>query len=312
MLRPAGILCFALRIVAGGVLLGSARPVCAFFDDLAPSPQARALGEAMTARAGDPWAFYYNPGALPWIAGPTLELATLRPNGLGFERLTAAAFAAPLPYHAGCVSLGWRSFGVEYKGASLETENTLSLAHGIRLLHGPAVSVSLGWTLDLYEAEFARSAGPSGDGSDGVDPGSAWSAGLGVGGLVSVRDRARVGVFSGNVNEPTIGVDNEPIARTVSAGIECAVLPRLDAALDLRGRGGQDLRVCGGLQITAVEALELRAGFETAPERFTAGFGVRLPVLSLDYGFSTGGDLLDVSHHVGLGLRFGADAAATP
>jgi hypothetical protein len=294
------------------VLQGSARPAGAFFDDLAPSPQARALGEAMTARAGDPWAFYYNPAALPWIVGPSVEFASVHPNGFGFERLTAAVFAAPLPRHLGCVSVGWRNFGVDYKGVSLETENTLSLAHGIRVLRRSQASVSVGWTLDLYDAEFAKSAGASGDGSDGVDPGSAWSAGLGVGGLVTLCDRARLGVFSRNLNQPTIGVDHEPIFRQVSAGVACAVLPHLDAAFDVRGRGGEDLRVCGGLQFDVVEMLQFRTGFETSPERFTAGFGVRLPVLFLDYGFSSGSDLLDGSHHFGLGLRFGPAAPATP
>jgi hypothetical protein len=75
-------------------------------------------------------------------------------------------------------------------------------------------------------------------------------------------------------------------------------------ALDIRSTLGQDFRFCGGLEFEVLEGLDLRAGMETEPNRVTGGFGVRVPLLTLDYGFSTGGGVLDGSHHFGVSLRW--------
>ena len=67
------------------VLAGT--PAHALFDDLAISPRARALGEALTTTAGDAWAFYYNPAMLPMVKTPVAELSTVQPNGQSFTTL---------------------------------------------------------------------------------------------------------------------------------------------------------------------------------------------------------------------------------
>jgi hypothetical protein len=294
----------ALAMVAAVFL--AATPAAALFEDLPLSPRARALGEATTVTLDDPWAFYYNPAMLVQLSEPRLGMATVRPNGLDFNRLTGAAIAVPLRSHQGTLAFGWRRYGVESGGVDLATENTLSVAHGFRLFGDASTSASLGWTLNLYRAEFAPSVGsdPSTPGTGSIDPGDAWAFGIDVGALVTVYDRTRVGFFTRNLNSPTIGEDEEELRQLVGVGIAYEPYPGVTTAVDLRNSLGEDVRFCGGMEFELVPGLDLRAGVETGPNKITGGVGVHLPYVILDYGFSTGGGVLDSSHHFGVGLSW--------
>jgi hypothetical protein len=297
----------ALTVVATVALVATTViPAAALFEDLALSPRARALGEATTVTLDDPWAFHYNPAMLVRLAEPQLGMATVRPNGLGFNRLTGAALAAPLRGRTGTLAVGWRRYGVEYGGVDLATENTLSVAHAFRLFGDASTSASLGWTLHMYHAEFAPSIGPSASapGTGSIDPGGAWTFGIDVGALVTVYDRTRVGFFTRNLNSPTIGEDEEELRQLVAVGIAYEPYPGVTTAVDLRNSLGEDARFSGGMEFEVVPGLDLRAGLETGPNKITGGAGLHLPYLSLDYGFSTGGGVLDASHHFGVGLSW--------
>lgn len=298
--------------VLAGTLALYGGPASALFEDLAPSPRARALGQAMIATVDDAWSFYYNPAMLPRLDVMSASGATVRPNGLDFNRLTNVALASPLPGRSGGLAVAWRRYGVESQGVDLATENTLSVAHGFMLFSDASTSASVGWTLNLYNAEFAPSVGSAGDGSNGVDPGNAWTAGIDIGALVTVYERTRVGFFTRNLNSPTIGDDEEELARQVGVGMAYEPYPGVTSAFDVRGTLGQDFRFCGGVEFGVLEALDLRVGLETEPNRLTGGFGVRLPVVMLDYGFSTGGGVLDASHHFGVSLRWDRNLVPQP
>jgi hypothetical protein len=295
-----------------GIVALHAVPAWALFEDLALSPRARAMGEATSATIDDAWAFYYNPAMLTRIGVPKAGFTTVEPNGAGFNRLSSAAIATPLHGRAGSIAVGWRRYGVEFGGVDLSTENTLSVAQGFKLFGDQSTSASFGWALNLYHAEFAPSVGAAGDGSNGIDPGSAWTVGLDLGGLVTVYDRTRVGFFTRNLNSPTIGDDEEELQQMVGAGIAYEPLPGITSALDVRTILGDDFRFCGGLEFAVFPQLDLRAGIETQPNKLSGGFGIHLPVLTLDYGFSTGGGVLDTSHHFGLELRWDRGSNSQP
>jgi hypothetical protein len=280
------------------------RPARALFDDIPPSPRARALGQAMIANGGDAWSLHYNPALLPALAHAQASVATVDPSGLGFHRMTTLAIATPLPGKRGALAIGWRRYGVENGDVSLATENTISVAHGFTLFRDASTSASVGWGLDLYNAEFASSIGAAGDGTNGVNPGNAWSAGVNLGAVVNVYERTRVGFFTRNLNSATIGDDKEELQRSVGVGLAYEPYIGVRTAFDIRSILGQDFRICGGLEFEVLEGLDLRAGIETEPNRVTGGFGVHVPLVTLDYGFSTGGGVLDGSHHFGVSLRW--------
>ncbi len=292
---------FAIVVLAGGL---AATPAHALFEDLALSPRARAMGEATVATTNDAWAFYYNPAMLPLVPVAQAELTTVTPNGLSFNRLSSAGLAAPLPGRGGALAVGWRRYAVEFEEVDLTSENTLSVAHGFRLFADASTAAYLGWTLNFYNATFSRTIGLSGDGTDGVEPGSAWAVGLDVGAVVKVYDRTRLGFFTRNLNSPTIGDDSEELSRQVGVGLAYEPYPGVISAFDMRTTLGDRFRFCGGLEFNVVAPLDLRVGVETEPNKLSGGFGIHLPVLTLDYGFSTGGGVLDASHHFGVALRW--------
>lgn len=296
----------ALVVVAIGL---AATPASALFEDLALSPRARAMGEATVATTNDAWAFYYNPAMLPLVPLAQAELTTVAPNGLDFNRLSSAGISAPLPGRGGALAVGWRRYAVEYDDVDLASENTLSVAHGFRIFSDASTGAYLGWTLNFFNAEFSRTIGLAGDGTDGVEPGSAWTVGLDVGALVKIYERTRLGFFTRNLNNPTIGDDSEELTRQVTVGLAYEPYPGVISAFDMRTALGDQFRFCGGLEFNIVPALDLRVGVETEPNKVTGGFGVHLPILTLDYGFSTGGGVLDASHHFGLALRWEKPAA---
>ena len=162
----------------------------------------------------------------------------------------------------------------------------------------------MGWGLDFYNAEFGTSIGAAGDGSNGVNPGNAWTVGVNLGAVVSVYERTRVGFFTRNVNSATLGDDAEELQRSVGFGLAYEPYIGVRTAFDIRSILGQDFRVHGGLEFEVLEGFDLRAGLETQPNRVTGGFGVKVPFVTLDYGFSTGGGVLDGSHHFGVSLRW--------
>jgi len=294
---------WVIAIVCAAALVAP-KPGWALFDDIPPSPRARALGQAMIANGGDAWSLHYNPALLPALEHAQAGGATVDPSGLGFHRLTTLAIASPLPGKRGALAIGWRRYAVESGDVSLSTENTISVAHGFTLFRDASTSASVGWGLDLYNAEFAGSIGAAGDGTNGVNPGNAWSAGVNLGAVVSLYDRTRVGFFTRNLNSATLGDDEEELPRAVGFGIAYEPYIGVRTAFDIRSILGQDFRFCGGLEFEVLNGLDLRAGLETEPNRVTGGFGVHVPLVTLDYGFSTGGGVLDGSHHFGVNLRW--------
>ncbi len=286
------------------------RPGWALFDDLAPSARARGLGLAMTSFADDAWAAYYNPAMLTRLTFFEAGVATAQPNGAGFNRLTTMAVASPLQ-RIGGLAFGWRNYAVEHGDTDLLSENTLSFSHGFKLFGDASTSAAFGWTLNLFHADFAPTVG-SGDGTDGLVPGSAWAAGLDIAAVVTVFERTYVGFLARNLNAPTIGDDAEELRRQVNLGISYRPYPGVTTAFDVTNGLGEEFRILGGLEFEIVPQLQLRFGLETEPSKVSGGLSVHLPKVSFDYGFGTGGGVLDGTHQFAVRTRLDLFGEATP
>jgi hypothetical protein len=278
----------------------------AAFDDLSVSPRSRAMGGAVVAVDGDAWSFYNNPALIPFLDASHVAAATTQPNGADFNRLSTVGGSLRLSDTWGGMAVGLRHYGVDYRDTDLLGEYTLSLSHGFRVFKDASSGAAFGWTLNLYNLDFAPSVGLSGTGADGVDPGNAWTVGLDLGGVVEIYERTKVGFSVKNLNNPTIGEDQEELTQVMAVGAAYQPYEDVVTAFDIRGRVGGEFRFHGGAEFTLLEVLALRAGLETDPNKVTGGFGVLLRDFSFDYGFSTGGGVLESTHHFGLSYRFGA------
>ncbi len=289
----------AVATVLGLVLGTGIGTSQAAFEGQTLSPRARAMGEASVAVSGDVWSFTQNPALLAQIDEVELGSSTVEPNGVDAFRLNGWAAVIPLPGNGGGISVGFRHWSVDFKNANLTREQTLTFAHGFSLYEDATSTAQIGWALNFYNLDFGRSVG-------GETPGSAWTWGLDVGASVKLYDRTRAGFYTRNLNNPTIGEDQEELRQLVAAGLSYEPFDGVITAFDIRSELGQEFRFHGGAEWAITEVFQLRAGIETDPAKLTGGFGVRLPqLLSLDYGFSTGGGTLDESHQFGLTVRFG-------
>jgi hypothetical protein len=271
----------------------------AAFQGLTLSPRARAMGEASVAVPGDAWSFSLNPALLATVKDLEFTSSTAEPNGVDAFRLTGFGAAIPLPGDRGGIAVGFRHWSVDFKDVNLAREQTLTFAHGFSLYEDATSAAQIGWALNFYNLDFGTSVG-------GENPGSAWTWGLDLGASVKLYDRTRAGFYTRNLNNPTIGEDQEELRQLVAAGLSYEPYEGVITAFDIRSELGEEFRFHGGTEWAITEVLRLRMGIETDPAKLTGGFGVRLPnLLSLDYGFSSGGGTLDESHQFGLTLRFG-------
>lgn len=285
--RVLAILLIALSAVAPGLARAA-------FQDIEVSPRLRALGEAGTAVALDAYAPLHNPALLAWSDDVSGAVSYLEPFSLPFSSQSAIAGSMPLPGGAGGLGFGIRKFGVRYMDVDMTDEMTLSIAHGFKLMHDAQSELAFGWSVSFYSLGYGRSV-------TGLDPGKATSLGLGLGAVATVRERTRVGFSIENANNPSIGDrDHEDLNRHVRGGLAYSPYPGVTTVLDMNAQLGSEIEYRGGIEFEAAKILWLRTGLATAPNKFTAGFGLNVHGIHLDYGYSSGGGVLDDTHHIGL------------
>ncbi len=280
-----------LGLLALSLLVG-AGPARAAFEDVEVSPRTRAMGGAAVAMAPDAYSVYHNAAALSWITDSQVAGSYVRPFGYDYSSQSVISGAASIGRWGG-VGVAWRRFGVDYKGEDLTTENTVSLAHGFRLLKDLQSEVSVGWGVNFYSLSYGA--------AETIDPGSANTVGVDVSAQAVVHERTRVGFYALNINNPSIGdVDHEDLIRRVGAGVSYAPYTGVTTLLDISNELGEAVQFRGGTEFQVADFLWLRAGLRTEPNIFTAGVGISRYGLSVDYGFSTGGGTLDPTHQFGV------------
>lgn len=270
------------------------QPARAAFEEIEESPRARALGSTWAALSADPYAVFHNPASLAWAGRASGSASYLRPFGYDFSSQATLAGSAALPHKWGGLGFGIRRFGVDFQDKNLARELTVAIAHGFHLLSDVQSQVATGWALNVYSLEF----GPS---VTGIDPGSATSVGLNVGAVAVVRERTRVGFQAQNINNPNIGKrDKEELRRRVMVGFSYSPYPGVETVLGIANELGENVQYRGGAEFQVADFLWLRTGMRSEPNVFSAGLGLMHAGLTLDYGFSTGGGVLDETHHIGI------------
>jgi hypothetical protein len=284
-----------------GITLLAAWPASAAFDNLMVSPRARAMGDAGVAVADPSFAMALNPAGLGRLErSGSVAVSFVQPYGLDFHRLYYAGAAVRMPNDAGTLGVGFRQYGVEYENVDLQSEQTLSLGYGLALYEDVHSRISFGAGLNVFRLEFGETVG-------GLDPGDDTTLGFDVGLLATVHDRTHIGVRVHNVNAPKIGLDSEELPRRLHAGVAYEPYTGVVTIFELENEHGEKVQWRGGFELEVIEAFVLRAGLMTQPNKLTAGFGYTFQHATLNYGFSTGGGVLDSSHQFGLSWAWGGE-----
>lgn len=278
-------------------------PALAAFENVMVSPRARAMGEAGVAVPDAAYGGYLNPAGLaenPAGAG-SVGISYVQPFGLDFNTLYFLGASQSLPGRAGVIGFGMRQFKVDYQDVDLLKESTFTFSHGLYLYQDLHSSVAVGYGVNVYRLEFAETIG-------GFDPGSGTAAGVDLALLAVVHDRTRIGVLVHNLNAPKIGRDQEEVPQRLHMGASYEPYSGVITTFEAQVMQGEATQWRGGIELEVVGGFHLRAGIMTEPSKLGAGFGYAFRGLSLDYGFATGGGVLDSSHQFGLRATWGGEA----
>lgn len=226
--------------------------------DLYGSARADALGNGTTALPRDV-GMHANPAARATLSTPTALFYARQSFGLSALRYGASHVAVPFGW--GTLSSGLSTFSFDdYR----EVHASVGYAYALPL--GTARRVRVGTTLRYYRTSI-----------DGY--GNAWTVGVNLGVGVSILRSLHLGAHATNVNGAVLA-DGAPIPRTLAIGLYYDALDSVQVMVDLFKDVRFPTSLRGGLEVTPVAPLSLRAGVTTKPVRFTGGAGVRLGPLS--------------------------------
>jgi hypothetical protein len=243
--------------------------------------RALALGRAATALEGDAWG-HYNPAS--WATLPGRAGAAFASQAFGLAELRVGALAVAEPTRFGTIAGTARTYGFsDFR----ETSVGLGFARSIpvsatRAVHG-------GLHLRYYAVSIP-------------EYGSAGTLGLSLGALMEVVPGLQFGFLAQNVNRPGFS-DLDPLQATLDVGLAYEPIEEALVLFSVAKDLDYPVSFRGGLEVRPVDELSLRAGFSTAPVRFTTGVGVAVGVLRADVAAERH-EVLGWTPAFGVGVQF--------
>ena len=193
---------------------------------------------------------------------------------------------------------------VNYSGNELVTETAIGLHQGIALRTDGISSFSIGYGIKSYSIEYGNSAGPSGDGSDGISLGALNTFGFDISFLGSLGDRIRAGAKAFNINSPSLGNANNATRLPQRAQIGLAYSPYdlVWTTVALNKSVGHSTNFSSGFSYEISKMVILRSGMHTSPNRFSSGFEFHFKNVNVSYGFITH-PVMPSSHQISFELN---------
>ncbi|MFA7055927.1 MAG: hypothetical protein WC155_00020 [Candidatus Cloacimonadales bacterium] len=263
----------------------------ALFDTYPSSARARGMGDAFFTLSNDADAAFYNPAGLDQ-AEDQFNLGMVDLFGNKYLRVYTASASYRFSPIYGTIGIAAKQLGVDFEDTSLSTESTFALTHAFKLMQDLHSSIAFGYTLNMYNIEFAEGYGKQ----------SAF--GLNLGAIATMHQRTKIAFAVHNINNPNVGNDHQfELPRKMVAGIAYepyyGVITSLELTKELKG----DTSVAAGIEYELFEMMKLRAGVHNNPAVYSAGVGFNIKGMNIDYGFTYHSNL-DPTHHFQVGCRF--------
>ena len=274
--------------------------------------EVAAMAGAVVAETGSNWSIFHNPAGITEVDGTHLSAGS--GNLYGFKWLPAYNLSGTtsLPIISK-ISFALQQLETKYSGTTLSTEQTLSIAQGFDLQHDKNSRLAIGYTANFVQWDLGRSAGVSGDGSDGLELGSVNSITIDFGVLASLREKYRFGVMLKNINSGALGkgITRQVLPRRINVGI--TYMPMKGLATSIVSEyllGRDDMNIKASLRYNLNSYLELYTGAQSNPNRFGLGFTLKFyRVTDLEFGdnytFSYGlltHPVLPMTHQFNIGI----------
>ena len=181
-------------------------------------------------------------------------------------------------------------YGFNSFDEKLLNEKSFTFSHGISLLDDANSKISFGYNLNYLKIFQNASAGPNGDGQNGLEAGEVESFGLDIGLLSSLRDKVSFGVFVKNINNPKIskGASSSHLPRRLDLGITYYPFEQLTTTFAVeRVLGFDESSFRFGVEYELSSSLLLRTGIQLNPNRYGAGFSYKTNNFELSYSILT-------------------------
>ncbi|GAB2958023.1 hypothetical protein GCM10027048_26060 [Hymenobacter coalescens] len=261
--------------------------------------RAAALGNA-SVTLSDAWALGNNVAGLGQLIRP--EVGVYAGNQFFIRELSNAALAAAVPLGRQPESSTAKAarhgvLGVELQrfGGKLYSEQRVGLGYGYRL-----GLVSVGARADVLQVSI-----------EGL--GSRRAVALSLGGQAEViPNKLTFGAYLYNLNQAQLAeYQQERVPTVLKAGLSYRPSAKVLLLVETEKDVEQDADFKAGLEYQLLEAVAVRAGVATLTQQATGGVGLRFGRLRLDYAAGYH-NVLGLSQHLSLNLRFDAAPAAAP
>ena len=210
---------------------------------------------------------------------------------------------APLPI-IGKIGFAYQQLETKYGGTTLSKEQTLSIAQGFELQHDKNSRLAIGYTANFVQWDLGRSAGVSGDGTDGLELGSVNAVTVDFGVLASLREKYRFGVFLKNINSGALGkgMTRQVLPQRINVGITYMPMSGLATSIvseHLLGR--DDMQIKAAIRYNLNSNIELYTGAQSNSNRFGMGATFTFTNQSISYGLLTH-PVLPITHQFNIGI----------
>ena len=265
--------------------------------------EVAAMAGAVVAETGSNWSIFHNPAGITEVDGTHISAGSGKLYGFNWLPAYNLSGTTPLPV-IGKIGFAFQQLETKYSGKTLSKEQTLSIAQGFELQHDKNSRLAIGYTANFVQWDLGRSAGVSGDGSDGLELGSINSITIDFGVLASLRETYRFGVFLKNINSGALGkgMTRQVLPRRINVGI--TYMPMKGLATSIVSEyllGRDDMQIKAAIRYNLNSNLEIYAGAQSNPNRFGMGATFTLNTQSISYGLLTH-PVLPMTHQFNIGL----------
>ena len=265
--------------------------------------EVAAMAGAVVAETGSNWSIIHNPAGITEVDGTHISAGSGKLYGFNWLPAYNLSGTTPLPV-IGKIGFAYQQLETKYGETTLSKEQTLSIAQGFDLQHDKNSRLAIGYTANFVQWDLGKSAGVSGDGSDGLELGSINSITIDFGVLASLRETYRFGVFLKNINSGALGkgMTRQVLPRRINTGITYMPMQGLATSIvseHLLGR--DDMQIKAAIRYNLNSNLEIYAGAQSNPNRFGMGATFTLNTQSISYGLLTH-PVLPMTHQFNIGL----------
>ena len=185
----------------------------------------------------------------------------------------------------------YSQYGFKNIRESLSKEKSISISQGISLLDDRNSTLSIGYAINYLSMYQNKSAGPNGDGKNGLKENDMVAYSLDFGLFAILRDKIAFGAYAKNITNESIskGSSSAHLPRRLNLGMTYYPTEELITtfALERVLSSNNESSFRFGIEYSLTSSFLLRTGIQINPNRLGAGFSYKFKIVELSYSLLT-------------------------